>query len=194
MTNKGQARREEIVEQTISVVAESGIADLSFEAISKATGLTKPHIQYYFKSKEVLLLDCFQHIATVAQQITQKHVESKHTWQGRLLAVAEAAFIWIDRHPQHAAVLFLYYHYCTLNPQLSKVHQEVRAVGRERIEEILKAGLPENKKSQIAQLAFNIQTYLTGVVMEMASAQSFHDESFRKQACNHIDHLLEMVA
>jgi AcrR family transcriptional regulator len=56
------ARRGQIVEAAISVIAEQGIQNLSLSEIEKKAGMARGHLTYYFPAKEEILLAVFDHL------------------------------------------------------------------------------------------------------------------------------------
>jgi len=190
-TAKGSARKQLIIDKAIHILWKQGVADLGYETLSQATGLARPHIKYYFDSKEALLLECFEYIAGQAQQLFQTHIESQHNWKERALAFAEASFLLAERHPDYVAVLILYYYYCCVNPKLAQVQKTVRTIGKNRLQSILQTGFVDKKEQWIDNLAFNIQMYLTGVVIEMVTTGGLKDKSYERRALAHVKMLLD---
>lgn len=188
---KGVLRRQQIIEECIHLLHKGGVAELSYENLAQALDLARPHIKYYFDSKEDLLLAAFETIATAAQAITLEFLESAHTWQDRLRAIVDATFEWVEENPAHTSVLFLYYHYCCVNPKLAKKHEAIRQKGRERIAAIVIAGVKGVNRRQAENAAFELQIYNTGLVMEMTATNQFKKgHEFAKRAHKLVDRLI----
>ncbi len=64
----GPARRAQIVEAAIAVIAEQGIQNLSLSAIEKKAGMARGHLTYYFPAKEKILLAVFDHLLDLIYQ------------------------------------------------------------------------------------------------------------------------------
>jgi AcrR family transcriptional regulator len=64
----GPARRAQIVEAAITVIAEQGIQNLSLSAIEKKAGMARGHLTYYFPAKEKILLAVFDHLLLLMYQ------------------------------------------------------------------------------------------------------------------------------
>ena len=60
--NVAAARKEQIVEAAIAVIAEQGIQNLSLSEIEKKAGMARGHLTYYFPAKEDILLAVFDHL------------------------------------------------------------------------------------------------------------------------------------
>lgn len=55
LSAKGRARRAEIIETALQVLAERGYRDTSLRAIGRALGIQPAHILHYFRHREALL-------------------------------------------------------------------------------------------------------------------------------------------
>jgi AcrR family transcriptional regulator len=64
----GPARRAQIVEAAVAVIAEQGIQNLSLSAIEKKAGMARGHLTYYFPAKEKILLAVFDHLLELMYQ------------------------------------------------------------------------------------------------------------------------------
>ena len=180
-TPKGLKKREQIVDFAFELISRRGIGALTFEIIASRLKISKTHVKYYFNSKEDLLLACFKQVAETGQRETEKAVEKAHTWQERVGAVVEGAFKAAEENPGHVSLLFLFYHYCTVNKDLARAQREAREIGRRRIRDMLIAGKKMNARDA-DQVAFEIQMCLTGALLEVANTQSFDKISnFRKR-------------
>jgi AcrR family transcriptional regulator len=62
------ARRAQIVEAAIAVIAEQGIQNLSLSEIEKKAGMARGHLTYYFPAKEKILLAVFDHLLELMYQ------------------------------------------------------------------------------------------------------------------------------
>jgi AcrR family transcriptional regulator len=66
--NVAAARKEQIVEAAIAVIAEQGIQNLSLSEIEKKAGMARGHLTYYFPAKEDILLAVFDHLLGLMYQ------------------------------------------------------------------------------------------------------------------------------
>lgn len=192
---KGALRREAIVHECMHVLSTEGVVGLSYEVLAQRLKLSRAHVKYYFDSKEDLLRECFLQVAKAAQGITIETLNGRNTWQSRLHGIADGAFRWAKEHPSHLPILFIYYHYCTIHPQLGETQSQVRQEGRKRIENILTAGAGKNlKPSMIANLALDLQLYLTGLIIEAASTgQVGQLKPFHQAASSYVDAVIEKI-
>jgi AcrR family transcriptional regulator len=61
-TDVASARKGQIVEAAVAVIAEQGIQNLSLSEIEKKAGMARGHLTYYFPAKEDILLAVFDHL------------------------------------------------------------------------------------------------------------------------------------
>lgn len=57
------SKRDHILDSALRVVAEEGVAAITFEAVAAASGLTKGGLLYHFPTKEALLRGMHEHVA-----------------------------------------------------------------------------------------------------------------------------------
>lgn len=161
---KGQERKNQILLATIESVATYGLENTTHETVAQMADLARPHIVYYFKTKDSLLLETFSLVAQKAQKITKDFVERVHTPIEKIEAVAKGAFFWFRKHPDDAAFLIAFYQMCIHDPKVRKIHLKVRQVGSKRIEGFLKD--LEGQSSSHKQKALIIQNLITGTILD----------------------------
>jgi AcrR family transcriptional regulator len=75
-----RARREQIVDAAVAVIAEQGIQNLSLSEIEKRVDMSRGQLMYYFHTKEDILLAVFDRLL---QLIDQRQCEpDKHPFAG----------------------------------------------------------------------------------------------------------------
>lgn len=84
-------RRREIVNATISVLAERGFAATSFARIREDAGLSSTRmISYHFTDKAALMQAVVEHVVQDAAAVMVPAMESADTWRGKLAAYIRA--------------------------------------------------------------------------------------------------------
>lgn len=68
-------RREEIVDASVTVIAEQGIQKLSLSEIEKKVGMSRGQLTYYFRTKEDILLAVFDRLLAM---MCQQHDGAEH--------------------------------------------------------------------------------------------------------------------
>src|SRR5690606_3758989 len=82
-----QARRKQIVEATIEVLAEVGYGKASLALIAQRVGISKGVISYHFKGKADLIAQVEAAITEDIEQAVRPEVEAETTATGRLHAL-----------------------------------------------------------------------------------------------------------
>lgn len=171
-TVKGHDRRDAIIEACTKLIVKHGVGEFTFEAAAKVLKVSRPHIRYYFTSKRDLFLACFEKVAERGQKETLAELNDAHDWKARLLAIINGAFNWYNKSPDDMTILFIFYHYASIEPKLAQVHAQTREVGRKRIESILLTGLSEHmSKADAYEYSVEIQNLLTGLMIDLATTR-----------------------
>src|SRR5437773_2150775 len=90
--------RQAIVDSAITMFARKGYAGASVQHILKATGLSKPTLYYYFKSKAGLFQAILDSAYDKSFRLIKEAVDGKTTCEDRLTAVATAVFDFAEHN------------------------------------------------------------------------------------------------
>ncbi|HYG71058.1 MAG TPA: TetR/AcrR family transcriptional regulator [Actinomycetota bacterium] len=64
MGERGQARRERVLDAALEVIAERGLAETRMSDISARAGMSPGHVLYYFRTKDLVLMEALRHVET----------------------------------------------------------------------------------------------------------------------------------
>jgi AcrR family transcriptional regulator len=95
-----QARRAQIVEATIEVLADYGYANLSFSRIAKHAKISPSLISYHFKDKKELLYEVLTTISIDRMQHAQTAVNAVSAAADKLRVAIEADLAYMGTHPK----------------------------------------------------------------------------------------------
>lgn len=95
-----QARRTQIVEATIEVLADYGYINLSFNRIAKHAKISPSLISYHFKDKKELLYEVLTTISMDRIQHAQAAVDAATTATDKLRVAIEADLAHMGTHPK----------------------------------------------------------------------------------------------
>ncbi len=166
-TTKGDRKRRELLESLVVAIAEDGWENVSFETLGKRTGMRKGHVAYYFTSRSEMLQTAVKYVIAVGQSITIERLQAAETPEKKLKAWVESSFEWIERHPNHSAVMRLFYYLCAYEPSYRSLQAEIWRMGGARGAEIVgpvlagKATLAERSR-----LAEEVQALVLGMLLE----------------------------
>jgi TetR/AcrR family transcriptional repressor of bet genes len=71
-----EARRIQLMEATIDCIAARGFAELTLADVAKAAGLSVGIVNFYFRSKDVLLIETLRHLVADYIQQTNENIRS----------------------------------------------------------------------------------------------------------------------
>lgn len=101
------ARRAQIVEATIGVIAEVGYARTTYARIAQRAGLSSTRlISYHFGSRDELMEQVLVEVGSSAQRAIAERVREQETASGRLRARIEAQLRWIAAYPAYVRALY----------------------------------------------------------------------------------------
>jgi AcrR family transcriptional regulator len=95
-----QARRAQIIEATIRVLAAYGYVNTSFARIAKEAGISASLISYHFTSKEELTEEVYKTIIEQRQANLETHVATAVTATGKLRTTLEADLQYMGSRPE----------------------------------------------------------------------------------------------
>jgi len=94
-----KARRTQIIDATIDVLAEYGYVDTSFVRIAKQAGISASLISYHFNNKDELTLEVYRTINQTRVATMQAAVSKYVTATDKLSGVIEADLTYMGTHP-----------------------------------------------------------------------------------------------
>ncbi len=185
------ARRAQIVEAAVAVIAEQGIQNLSLSEIEKKAGMARGHLTYYFPAKEKILLAVFDHLlALIYQRVGTPcgegrwvEEESGAEWVRHLLAlVLLRPPVSPEFHCLQYTFLSQIGHREDFRKRLASLYEEWRGnmaggIGRDR------ANSPDPPASDPRLLASLVQALLHGLSMQLAADPSAFDREAMFRLC-----------
>jgi AcrR family transcriptional regulator len=165
---KGERRRREIIDTARQILLEEGWANLALRDVAVRLGMTHGNLQYYFPTKDDLLLAVFDE--EVAKYTTGLHdaAAAASSRQARLEAIVDSALdemltpevrLWYVAHATAS-------HSPEMREVLRRENERYREALAEELGEIA-SELSEQRRRHLAQL---IQALLDGVAMQLSYA------------------------
>jgi AcrR family transcriptional regulator len=90
--------RQAILDSAVAIFARKGYAGASVQDILQATGLSKPTLYYYFKSKAGLFQAILDSAYDESFRLMKEAADAKSTCEHRLAAVATAVFDFAEQN------------------------------------------------------------------------------------------------
>ncbi|MVU77654.1 TetR family transcriptional regulator [Nocardia sp. ET3-3] len=100
------ARRAQIVDAAVEVIADQGYANASFAKIAKQAGLSSTGmISYHFQGKGDLIREVVTRIMATAAEFIVGKLDTESGYRGRMLAFFAANLALVDEYPKHMRAL-----------------------------------------------------------------------------------------
>ena len=99
-----EARRRQIVDCTIELVAERGAAAASLSAIAARAGISKAAVLYHFTSKDAVLDATMRHVLTSYATAVGERVDAAVGPEEMLVAYLRGTLVYMRDHPAHVRV------------------------------------------------------------------------------------------
>ncbi len=159
---KSQRTQLNIVRHAIDVIAKEGINQVNFTHVAKSAKVTRPLVKHYFKDEQELHLLAARYVRLRFQEWVVEKMEKATDGPSTLRAYIDACLMWPKEFSNDACFWGQFQSLCLTNKAFFKFHQEVAAMGQERIQRVLgKMGVAG---SSIGALAIGIQAMITGAI------------------------------
>lgn len=104
LTLTERARRSQLIDATIDLVAEKGYAGASLAGIAQNAGITKAAVLYHFPSKAHLVRAAYEHVIGALVEEVGGAVESAEVQDGPA-AYIRSMIGYLRRHPRHTRMI-----------------------------------------------------------------------------------------
>ncbi|MDX1389276.1 MAG: TetR family transcriptional regulator, partial [Acidobacteriota bacterium] len=100
-----EARRKQIVDKAIVIIAHRGYSQASLSEIARAVGCSKGVISYHFEGKEELVEEILSRLLREPAAFIKERVDAEKTALDKLRAYVEANFEYMQDHRDHYVAL-----------------------------------------------------------------------------------------
>ncbi|MEC3953660.1 TetR/AcrR family transcriptional regulator [Nocardia sp. CDC153] len=170
------ARRAQIVDAAIEVIAEQGYANVSFAKIAKQAGLSSTGmISYHFRGKGDLMREVVAGIMGTAAEYVGAKLDAEQGYRGRMAAFFGANLALADEYPKHMRALSnIAANAGTDDPHLFGLLDQLGSVQAAQVE-LLRAGQREGVFRD-----FDPVVMITAIrgALDAAIARAAHDPGF----------------
>ncbi len=99
------ARRQELIDAAIASISEHGLSRTTVSKVAEAAGLSQGIVNFYFKSKDALLLATLEHVESEFERVRRTALaRAGNAPERRLDAIVEATFDPSVCNPRFSAV------------------------------------------------------------------------------------------
>jgi TetR/AcrR family transcriptional repressor of bet genes len=121
-----EARKVQLMEATIDCIAARGFADLTLADVAKAAGLSVGIVNFYFRSKDVLLVETLRHLVADYVQQTNENIRSAGvTAAAQIDAMIESDFHRTIANRKRVTVWYAFWGETRWRPEFLKICQQL---------------------------------------------------------------------
>ncbi len=141
MSSDGAAnpRRGQIIEVAADLFDKRGYHETTMQAIADRTGIRKPSLYHYFRSKDELLVELHENLMTVViSRHVDRHEAARLGPRAELRAMMRDVIGLMDSHPGHLRIFFESYRELPLEARTSVAAQRSRY--QQMVADVIPAG------------------------------------------------------
>lgn len=121
-----EARRVQLMEATIDCIAARGFSDLTLADVAKAAGLSVGIVNFYFRSKDQLLIETFRHLVDEYVQQTNANIRSAGpSAAAQIEAAIESDFHRTIANRKKVTVWYAFWGETRWRPEFLKICQQI---------------------------------------------------------------------
>lgn len=156
-------------------MAKKGVAQTTIMEVAKKSQTSHPLVTYHFPNINQLYLGVINDILEEMRLATVKVIEQDYaTAQELLTNYVEVLFHWGEKNRDKIQLWVYFYYLATVDQEFAVFNDQVRKVGRERIESILLKGIaygefPKTPRPKMKDLTISIQGLITGNIIMAVS-------------------------
>ncbi|WP_378740178.1 TetR family transcriptional regulator [Nocardia brasiliensis] len=175
------ARRAQIVDAAIEVIAEHGLPNTSFAKIAQQAGLSSTGmISYHFRGKNELIREVAAEIVRVNTEFVVAKLEPEAGYTARLRAYFTANMALLDEYPQHQrALASIVANARTDDPRLFGLIEQVTEIARGQEEWIREA----QRAGEFRAFDPTVMALAIRAARDAAVARAADDPDFDAVAC-----------
>lgn len=186
-------KKDEIVFRSIPLFIRSGMNGISLAELSRGVHVSKPMIQYYFKTPEDVFIHIIKLWSENGKDVTNKFLESKlgAKPQEIIVGILEAMYYWADEEPQFAQLSLSIFAAQSNKMVLDEISKAFLG-GRTRIFKLLKMLVARDEK-RLWTTALNLHSVIVGALVADLMADKETRLQLRKMYLENINILLTAV-
>jgi TetR/AcrR family transcriptional regulator, transcriptional repressor of bet genes len=121
-----EARKVQLMEATIDCIAARGFADLTLADVARAAGLSVGIVNFYFRSKDVLLIETLRHLINdYIQQTNENFRNAGSSAAAQITAMIESDFHRTIANRKRVTVWYAFWGETRWRPEFLKICQEL---------------------------------------------------------------------
>jgi AcrR family transcriptional regulator len=135
-----EARRRQLVDCAIEVIAEEGFAQASLSRIAQRAGVAKSVVLYHFANKEELVQQVLAAVSLASIELLPARLAAAETARDKLRVSIETVVEFVDTHRTHALAALETWNMTRSLPARTRLADELAAAGPDGIEQLFIEG------------------------------------------------------
>lgn len=162
---KGRERRQLIIDTARDILKTSGITGLVLRDVADELGITHGNLQYYFPTKEDLLLAIFDQELLKYTTTLHEAIKRTSSKQGRIAAIVDSGFSQLrsDSTPLWRMIISM----CDQSPALADILRQVNKRYDQELADELASIAPEMPAQRRHHIAQMIRLMLDGLGVQL---------------------------
>jgi len=172
------------MEATIDCIAASGFADLTLADVAKAAGLSVGIVNFYFRSKDVLLIETLRHlVADYIQQTAENFRSAGPSAAAQVEAMVESDFHRTVANRKKVTVWYAFWGETRWRPEFLKICQQLSDTFHDETRDIFQRLVTEGGYSDINAdlVARGFDAMIDGLWLDMLINPKAVDRDAAKQ-------------
>jgi AcrR family transcriptional regulator len=135
-----EARRRQLVDCAIEVIAEEGFAQASLSRIAQRAGVAKSVVLYHFANKEELVQQVLVAVSRASIELLPARLAEVDTARDKLRVSIETVIGFVDTHRTHALAALETWNMTTSLPARARLADQLAAAGPDGLEQLFIEG------------------------------------------------------
>ena len=184
-----EARRKQIVDTAIAIIANRGYSQASLSEIAREAGCSKGVISYHFEGKEELVEEILSRLIREPAAFIKERVDAKRTALEKLRGYVEANFEYMQTHRDHYVALVDLWGSRGWSEGRNRFDADAYGPSRSYLSHIFQSGEEDGEFRRLpgATMSSVIQAAIDGVMLQWV----FDHEAIDLDACK--AQILEMI-
>lgn len=187
LNSQGTRTKEKLITVALQCLAENGVHKVSFQMIAEAGGFDRPLVSYYFKKKERIFLDVWNHYYQQAILATQEKLSAAGTAVERLNNYVQISNQIFTQRPEIARLYIQIYYLSVFDEEIRQVNTTVKRAACQRISKIIMDG------QRTEEFRTDIDPYLTAKMIHNSVTGVFINSISEFEDFSRVDILQEFI-
>lgn len=155
-----------------------GYGGATISEIAKEARMSKPRVIYHFANPDVILEALAQMWGDLGRSVTIEHLANLPTesLNDRVVAMSNAMFLWMKKHPDFAKLTPILLHAGNHNPRIAEMQRISFDTGKARLAEFLsKRAKPKLPLARLKDHAQSIHLMMIGACLYVVGINCWED-------------------